>query len=112
MSNETHYVDDQLRTALAAQHTPTPWQLFDTDSRYILDANRCTVAECGGADNSEHAITNAAHIVACVNSHDALVAACERINTWLMAPATDRATIEEMQQVVRAALALAKGESR
>jgi hypothetical protein len=68
----------------AAKHTPTPWTADGFDVECGL-TTICTTypdahgIEPYGVDNNQIAEANAAHIVRCVNSHAALVAALEHI---------------------------------
>jgi hypothetical protein len=55
-------------------HSPTPWSVGKYVPELVRDAKDNGVASCARlGDGNEEA--NAAHIVRCVNAHDALVAA-------------------------------------
>jgi len=61
---------------MTSKHTPTPWQDTGTNGdgfQVIKDAEDCLVAYVFPPE------ANAARIVRCVNTHDELVAALERI---------------------------------
>ena len=61
-----------------SNHTPTPW------IRYGGGKRRWSVGRAGGGycicqmTQNDEAAANAAHVVRCVNSHDDLLAACEK----------------------------------
>lgn len=97
------------------EHTLTPWVLLeDADTFQIYKPRKDTIAKIHkrwGDDGK----ANAAHIVRCVNSHDALVEACEKAERLLTEQLeivlgvgydADNTLVNEL----RAALALAKGE--
>ena len=94
-----------------AKHTATPWKVteFDNGKMSIEDAN----GECPLVQK------NAAHIVRCVNSHDALLAALAAIaegdvmRKQGLQPGEYMAgdVIVEYQAIARAALKQARGEA-
>jgi hypothetical protein len=90
------------------QHTPTPWIAtsdchYDAAS-YLIETQdgKLVIATCheGDADEVLDCSANAAHIVKCVNSHDALVEALKGVIR-----VADRATVEF--DAAKAALKLA-----
>lgn len=67
-----------------ATHTPTPWTVGDVIDYAIwtMDRSEC-IANCHGKSVlhfDDLASANAAHIVTCVNSHDALVEALRDVS--------------------------------
>ena len=110
-----------------SKHTPTPWrvsqEMYGIDNMRVegVEAQREgyvePVANCGyGAGCAE----NAAHIVKCVNAHDALVEALEALmpyvpRSWVaytginLSPALLDSPDAQAAIKARAALALAKG---
>lgn len=60
-------------------HTPTPWEA-ESDSVWHEDFGRVALlAAPHHPDGEKIASANAAHVVKCVNSHDALVEALEHV---------------------------------
>lgn len=58
-------------------HTPTPWEVSNTNNIVARHQTPELVAKLSKTSNLERASlnrANAAHIVKCVNAHDALVA--------------------------------------
>lgn len=64
---------------MTTKHSPTPWRVVSTPRAVVVDVNGFSV-DVGRDQQPE---TNAAHIVACVNAHPALVAALEACETRL-----------------------------
>lgn len=64
-------------------HTPTPWQITGVDGyarRFVSDSKGNQVAFCAPIQPTiERGLADAAHIVRCVNSHDALVEALRNL---------------------------------
>ncbi len=76
-----------------SKHTPTPWEIkaFGAPPQIVIGpcdpkpgAPSFTANTLGGNDAA-----NAAHIIHCVNTYDALVEALEKVVAWGM-PSTDR----------------------
>lgn len=89
-----------------AQHTPTPWRLMPKHNRYIAGRNEAgidvIIADTGAesvAAHKQRAIDNAAHIVKCVNSHDALVAALRKLRD--LAKDSDGSNLPRDEYIVR-----------
>ncbi len=61
-------------------HTPTPWRIHSINKTLVIESKYLhTIVATTGYDP----IANAAHIVRCVNSHDALVKALEvALDRW------------------------------
>lgn len=80
---------DNGETMMSTQHTPTPWRYFKQgdSTRFHITATPkgspgSRFTDFATVDISHEA--DAAHIVRCVNSHDALVEALERLmRSWL-----------------------------
>jgi hypothetical protein len=78
-----------------AEHTPTPWFLLDQKLRpqfatrilEIQGPDRLAVVQWGGFDGLDRnqAKANAEFIVRCVNAHDELMVALERVQRALEA---------------------------
>ena len=90
------------------KHTPTPWTL---EGRNILGAAhdgsmRCIAPVSG--QSPANADANAAHIVRCVNAHDALVESLSGLIEWME---QHHPTAASNISKARAALALAKVQS-
>lgn len=95
-------------------HTETPWT-YDK-SHYVRTVDHTTyIAEvlfgpdCPDADESN---ANAALIVRAVNSHAALVEACEAALYYIRLPFNDAAQLDQTVFDLKAALALARQEGR
>jgi hypothetical protein len=66
----------------ATKHTPTPWKVMRRDSGWDIKAGSREVAVVfSRGDDVQQA--NAAHIVRCVNSHEALVQALVELDSNL-----------------------------
>lgn len=101
------------------QHTPTPWYVgAQNDALYITAG----VPPAQSNDYPNHTAerialahvyseANARHIVRCVNAHDSLVAALERIAAIENRDfGPDWEEIEEAREIARAALKQAEGQ--
>lgn len=92
-------------------HTPGPWRVHPGGLAHV-----CVPTECGGctviADVCGRTRDNpdAAYIALACNSFEDLVGALQRIRAWLVCPATDRDTLDEMQALAASAIAKARGE--
>lgn len=102
---------------MSAKPTPTPWK-FDTETWEIQNNNGHVIADLINSDFMERANeANAAHIVRCVNAMPAMVEALEAAFDYPAdvfdlpdnEPFTMTVTGRHLR-MVRAALALAKGE--
>ena len=119
------------------EHTKTPWKdnsfrqdnidhpaqaVWTADGESFICSTRAPHDKFTGAPSTRQAHINARHIVRCVNSHDALVAALEksvqRIGQLCATTNTlsnklglgDKVRAADFTDCARAALALAKGE--
>jgi hypothetical protein len=97
------------------KHTPTPWQIGSKVPNFIYARDGLDIiAQCDSWNESTRAEenANAAHIVRCVNAHDALVAALELCDGYLTDAMRlrEHARTREVWESARAALKLAKGE--
>jgi hypothetical protein len=98
------------------KHTPTPWHVGSKVPNYIYARDGLDIiAQCDSANESTRAEenANAAHIVRCVNAHDALIAALEGaiIAMERMNDASDEGgLLGHEYDACCAALKLAKGE--
>jgi len=91
-----------------AKHTPTPWfvggvTIWDTSGRSLIA--ECPQPEWLGARKLTNREANAAHIVKCVNAHDAFVAA---LRDLLARAEAELADPEDVWEVGAAHAALAK----
>lgn len=93
------------------KHSPTPWTSCDDVIYDILDADGRGVAECRNGMGQLTAPGNPKHIVRCVNAHDALVEALEAAQIYIAIRSTAFPDKLVMLARIRAALALAKGDS-
>ena len=78
-----------MKTQSKAQHTPTPWKIWDMSSRDIEDSNGNLIStaypdEKDPSYTSEIAKANAAYIVRSVNSHEELIKALKAQMSWRM----------------------------
>lgn len=93
-------------TAVESKHTETPWNVHATyrDEVWAEDTHICEVHEKG----------DAAHIVRCVNAHDDMLAALEKVTDKKYADWDEWPSwlIEEIMEIARAALAKAKREDQ
>jgi hypothetical protein len=102
---------------MSTGHTPPPWRLKD-DPQYLIQAggeseDPYTVANCWSgpfAPTKAVARENARLVVRAVNAHAALVDACEAALETLEHAELNRWE-QEVADRLRAALALAKGET-
>ena len=89
------------------KHNPAPWGYWPECCRLggmITSAGGGHVCEPTYYDSAqERTKANAEHIVRCVNSHDALVAACKKIENWWRLPSAMR-TIPAIEDAVSSAL--------
>ena len=88
-------------------HAPDPWMIDPDSDLKVWDTShnpRC-VASC-------HNKSDAAHIVRCVNAHDALVAALEKFVRHVGQMSVSRATFGLIPPVDAAMLHIAYGEAR
>lgn len=93
---------------MTTNHTPTPWHVASDGLtiKECCDSDRAfpfTVAKVDDVSRTDRA--NASHIVRCVNSHDALVAALENL---VETHDLGEAMHAEFWDIARAALAAAK----
>ena len=88
------------------EHTPTPWKVGASSKVKIFRSDDLTmVCECDHSQITfEESESNADHIVRCVNSHDALVAALDKISN------SRKAEAYELIAIADKALKQAKGE--
>jgi hypothetical protein len=95
------------------KHTPTPWHIGSKVPNFIYARDGLDIiAQCDSANESTRAEenANAAHIVRCVNAHDALVAALDNLLNVDRSDPDFCETVERYERQARAALKLAKGE--
>jgi hypothetical protein len=79
---------------METKHTPEPWCVSHTNTtsivvfadRPLLSAT--IIARTRGVTNQD--VSNADHIVCCVNSHDALLDICKRLLTYVVDEENDR----------------------
>ena len=112
---ETRVIDaerERLTSPPAATHTPTPWEIKVLDPATIAASARPYRDLAATYGDDAEASANAAHIVRCVNAHQALVDALK------LFVAMDKCNyeLETMRrsglfEQVDAALALAEGRS-
>lgn len=92
------------------EYTPTPWTLSFRDTTVThgdtIVAFVLTAHDMGKVRDDAASVANAAHIVRCVNAHDALVAALREALPFLCSHHGDNSDALEH---VTAALALAEG---
>lgn len=89
-------------------HTPTPWRVDPKRALRVVAGEDDTVATTGQQGNMrDQWEANAAHIVLCVNSHDALVEALTKI---LNCPGdvNIQPALNYIRETARAALAKAR----
>lgn len=94
---------------MATKHTPTPTPWATGIQGDIFKDGYGDIANC--TNSNAHA--NAAHIVRCVNSHEALVEALEILSNWDFTPflqECEKPAYAANIVKAREALALAKGE--
>jgi hypothetical protein len=101
---------------MSKPHTPTPWELSDVDPLRIQDSGTGDEVATTRFATEKHAVerhANAARICLCVNAHDALVAALEKINTLAasMGTQTPAQRCALIADLARAALAAAAPEA-
>jgi hypothetical protein len=69
---------------MKAQHTATPWRIgFDNANNILVDAGGIYIASTEGYNINANSEANAAHIVKCVNTHDALISTLEAVKNYL-----------------------------
>ena len=95
---------------MTTKHTKTPWKICSRNARNIRTTTTAgnLIATCCLAGGLPAA--NAAHIVRCVNSHEALVEALENLTEYSVPGALSTKQYQEFLVDAHAALALAKGE--
>lgn len=86
-----------------SQPTPGPWRAVTNTVRAQTNYGSGKLLECCSFDGPTRDEANAAHIVRCVNAHDALVSALEGILT--------KGFSAQAEEQARAALRTAKGEA-
>lgn len=80
MTNHPH----RSKSSTVPAHTPTPWHVNDADESHVIIQDDkgeyvAHVADPYFSVASGKCAKRAAHIVRCVNAHDALVAALKRL---------------------------------
>lgn len=95
-------------------HTPTPWKISTRDPSTIVSGKRWVATSSRNGVLVDDMMYNAAHIVRCVNSHDALLAACKELAADLASHATFGLNAREVAMLRRAeaAIQLAEPPSR
>ena len=95
-----------------SKHTATPWSVDPENARKVIGADGSFVADCNGLADEDCDAANAAHIVRCVNSHDALVSALQSAEMVFREAGIGIQARGEYKQVCDAlALAAAKGDA-
>lgn len=65
------------------KHSPTPWKVDPEPYReggyYIQTSTQCVAMTCDCPQPEEQQLANAAHICLCVNAHEELVEALQRV---------------------------------
>lgn len=116
---QTDAVSTSSRTAPTPDsHSPLPWHIRKPlgerrpfDAEQIDSADRYGVAGCQTYAIDDSNTTNAAFIVRCVNSHDALVAALKAICDDAIGELRDPLWIVRQELILKASAALAKAEA-
>jgi hypothetical protein len=93
-------------------HTPTPWELSDVELLRIQDSGTGDEVATTRFATEKHAVerhANAAHIVRCVNAHDALVAFHD---AWTEAEVAAATGNPDVAMAKRAALLVAHHAAR
>lgn len=106
-----------MNTPKTVPHTPTPWRFDDGQVFAFEPSAEAEVLICDTApDNvalTEYDEANAAHIVHCVNSHDRLVKACQRLVQWadaLESQASQEERTAKSPPIIEAEAALAAAQ--
>lgn len=98
-----------------SEHTPTPWHTGGIGNHIVFDSDGYAVANAtvfhGKQEDGESA-ANAAHIVKCVNSHGALVAAVKAAKEQLADIFQFEEDWKELREQLNAALALAEPQPK
>lgn len=95
--------------------TPTPWHMFQNGYKNVcIESERKQVLAWMEQKDDALNLANAAHIVRCVNSHAALVAACQMALDYFRkvdktAQAMKPGLVSKQTPILEAALALAGG---